>query len=192
MIGLTGDKLGRYFPATSPTSGTPRCLRGHVAQSLETAGFALRAQIIWDKTRLVIGRGDYHWQHEPAWYAVRKGKTGHWAGIASRRRSGASRIEIRDRPRDAEAYRMYEPANREQLGAGPGVYEPFSGTRTTIIAAEITGRAFSMELAPAYVDVAVHRWQAFTGEQARLASTDQVFEQVGRHRKAQPVHEEAL
>ena len=35
---------------------------------------------IWDKTRLVIRRGDYHWQHEPAIYAVRKGKTGHWAG----------------------------------------------------------------------------------------------------------------
>lgn len=39
---------------------------GTVAASLEAAGFAIRSQIIWDKTRLVIGRGDYHWQHEPA------------------------------------------------------------------------------------------------------------------------------
>ena len=53
---------------------------GTVAASLEAAGFAIRSQIIWDKTRLVISRGDYHWRHEPAWYAVRKGKTGHWAG----------------------------------------------------------------------------------------------------------------
>ena len=51
-----------------------------VAASLEASGFAVRSQIIWDKTRLVIGRGDYHWQHEPAWYAVRKGRKGHWAG----------------------------------------------------------------------------------------------------------------
>jgi hypothetical protein len=51
-----------------------------VADSLEAAGFNLRYQIVWDKTRLVIGRGDYHWQHEPAWYAVRKGRKGHWAG----------------------------------------------------------------------------------------------------------------
>ena len=45
---------------------------GTVAESLEAAGFEIRAQIIWDKTRLVIGRGDYHWQHEPCWYAVRR------------------------------------------------------------------------------------------------------------------------
>jgi ParB-like nuclease domain len=50
---------------------------GTVAESLEASGFAIRTQIIWDKTRLVIGRGDYHWQHEPAWYAVRKGRKGH-------------------------------------------------------------------------------------------------------------------
>lgn len=49
-----------------------------VAKSLETCGFGIRAQIIWAKERLVIGRGDYHWQHEPCWYAVRN--QGHWAG----------------------------------------------------------------------------------------------------------------
>src|SRR6185312_9668425 len=42
-----------------------------VASSLERQGFGIRAQIIWAKERLVIGRGDYHWQHEPCWYAVR-------------------------------------------------------------------------------------------------------------------------
>ena len=51
-----------------------------VAEGLQSAGFAPRAQIIWAKNNIVIGRGDYHWQHEPCWYAVRKGKTGHWAG----------------------------------------------------------------------------------------------------------------
>jgi hypothetical protein len=42
-----------------------------VAESLTKEGFAIRAQIIWAKDRLVIGRGDYQWQHEPYWYAVR-------------------------------------------------------------------------------------------------------------------------
>ena len=51
-----------------------------MAESLESCGFAVRAQIVWDKTRLVIGRGDYDWQHEPAWYAVRNGRGGHWSG----------------------------------------------------------------------------------------------------------------
>ena len=49
-----------------------------VAESLFKTGFAIRAQIIWAKSRLVIGRGDYQWQHEPCWYAVRK--KGHWTG----------------------------------------------------------------------------------------------------------------
>src|SRR6195256_887141 len=49
-----------------------------VAESLTKQGFAIRAQIIWAKERLVIGRGDYHWQHELCWYAVRK--KGNWTG----------------------------------------------------------------------------------------------------------------
>jgi hypothetical protein len=36
-----------------------------VEDSLAAAGFEIRSQIIWDKTRLIIGRGDYHWRHEP-------------------------------------------------------------------------------------------------------------------------------
>src|SRR5690606_34631846 len=46
-----------------------------VQESLERAGFEMRSQIIWGKTRLIISRGHYHWQHEPCWYAVRKGES---------------------------------------------------------------------------------------------------------------------
>jgi len=48
-----------------------------VQRSLEQTGFVVRAQIIWAKDRLALSRGDYHWQHEPAWYAVRDGRPGH-------------------------------------------------------------------------------------------------------------------
>jgi DNA modification methylase len=51
-----------------------------VQVSLETAGFEIRYQIIWAKQHFVLGRGNYHWQHEPCWYAVRKGSNGSWAG----------------------------------------------------------------------------------------------------------------
>ena len=51
-----------------------------VAESLEACGFAIRSQIIWAKERLVLSRGDYHWQHEPCFYAVRSGGKGHWNG----------------------------------------------------------------------------------------------------------------
>ena len=59
---------------------------------------------------------------------------------------------------------------------GQAVYEPFSGSGTTIIAGEMTGRAiYAMELSPAYVDVAVNRWQDFTGEQAQLEGSGENF-----------------
>jgi DNA modification methylase len=59
---------------------------------------------------------------------------------------------------------------------GQAVYEPFMGSGTTLIAAEMTGRVcLGLELNPAYVDVAVTRWQDFTGEVAVLESTGQAF-----------------
>lgn len=50
------------------------------------------------------------------------------------------------------------------------VYDPFVGSGTTIIAAEATNRiCYAMELEPAYVDIAVKRWETFTGNKAELA-----------------------
>ena len=57
-------------------------------------------------------------------------------------------------------------------GTGGAVYEPFCGTGTTIIAAEQLGRrCLAIELVPQYVDVAVRRWQDFTGKRAILERT---------------------
>jgi DNA modification methylase len=56
---------------------------------------------------------------------------------------------------------------------GQALYEPFSGSGTTIVAAEMTGRScFAIEIDPAYVDVAILRWQAFTGETVNLLRID--------------------
>jgi DNA modification methylase len=68
---------------------------------------------------------------------------------------------------------------------GQTVYEPFLGSGTTVIAAETVGRAcLAMELNPAYVDVSLQRWQAFTGRKAELAGRSATFEDVAaeRHR----------
>ena len=47
------------------------------------------------------------------------------------------------------------------------VYEPFAGSGTTIIAAEQPGRrCFAIEIEPGYVQIAIDRWEAFTGQQA--------------------------
>ena len=69
---------------------------------------------------------------------------------------------------------------------GQAVYEPFSGSGTTIIAGEMTGRhIYAVELNPAYVDVAVKRWQDFTGQQAILESDGRTFADVAAQRIVQ-------
>jgi len=66
---------------------------------------------------------------------------------------------------------------------GQAVYEPFCGSGTTIIAAAMTGRScHAVELSPAYVDVAVLRWQAFTGAEATLEGDGRSFAAVAEQR----------
>jgi DNA modification methylase len=66
---------------------------------------------------------------------------------------------------------------------GQAVYDPFSGSGTTIIAAEMTGRScFAIEIDPAYVDVTVLRWQAFTGQTAILARDGRSLAEVALER----------
>ncbi|QIS94687.1 site-specific DNA-methyltransferase [Nitratireductor mangrovi] len=160
---------------------------GIVAESLEASGFAIRSQIVWDKTRLVIGRGDYHWQHEPAWYAVRKGRKGHWKG--DRKQTTVWQIPHRKNDSGHGTQKPVECMRRpieNNSSPGQAVYEPFSGSGTTIIAAEMTGRCcHAIELDPAYVDVAVKRWQSFTGETAMLEGGDASFATVAAERGAQ-------
>lgn len=58
-----------------------------VQESLSAVGFGVRAQIVWAKNNIAIGRGDYHWQHEPCWYAVRQKAKGHFGPLLRRRHS---------------------------------------------------------------------------------------------------------
>jgi DNA modification methylase len=150
-----------------------------VAESLEVSGFKIRSQIIWAKDRLVLSRGDYHWQHEPMFYAVKKTGKGHWAGD----RKQTTLWQIANKDQDATTVhgtqKPVECMRRPILNnssPGQAIYEPFMGSGTTLIAAETTGRVcLGIELNPAYVDVAVQRWQQFTGEDAVLDGTDQTF-----------------
>lgn len=66
------------------------------------------------------------------------------------------------------------------------VLDPFLGSGTTLIACERTGRrARAIEIDPYYVDVAVRRWQAYTGKDAVLESTGVTFDEVTDHRNSQ-------
>jgi DNA modification methylase len=149
-----------------------------VAESLFKSGFSIRAQIIWAKERLVMSQGDYHWQHEPCWYAVRK--KGNWTGDRKQTTlwnipTGGQDVETRhstQKPVECMRRPILNNSNPGQV-----VYEPFLGSGTTLMAAQSTGRVcYGVEIDPLFVDVAIRRWQAFTGEKARRLNDGQTFD----------------
>jgi DNA modification methylase len=163
-----------------------------VASSLRAVKFGIRAQIVWVKQRHVLGRGDYHPQHEPcfyavregeeddrwrfveehevATYAVREGRKGDYRG--GRKQSTVWFIEHVKNDTGHGTQKPVEAMKRpieNNSGAGDLVYEPFSGSGTTLVACEMTSRRCrAVELNPLYVDVAIRRWEAFTGRRAVL------------------------
>ena len=59
---------------------------------------------------------------------------------------------------------LLERAITNSSTSGDRVLDTFMGSGSTLIACERTGRVgLGMEIDPVYVDVAVARWEAFTG-----------------------------
>jgi DNA modification methylase len=163
-------------------------LRGDVvAAGLAGCGFQLRAQIVWAKQHFTLSRGDYHWKHEACWYAVRDGKTSHWQGgrkqttlweIPNNNPFGnGQREESSGHGTQKPVECMRRPiANNSR--PGQAIYDPFLGSGTSLIAAEMSGRVcYGLELDPAYVDVVVRRWQRFTGREATHQASGQSFDE---------------
>ena len=136
-------------------------------------GLLAHQVVIWKKSRSVLGRSDFAYNYEPCLYG--------WIG----RQRPAAKL----RP-PAEATAVWEVASAIEDGAAgihptqkpvelvkrpilwhtaPGdlIYDPFAGSGTAIVAAEMTGRrCFALELSPAFCDVIVTRWERFTGQKA--------------------------
>ena len=136
-------------------------------KNLEDLNFQMRQQIIWAKDRFAISTGNYHWQHEACWYAVRKNSSANWVGD----RSQTTLWSINSRDDAGHGHATQKPVEcmkrpiDNNSSVGQAVYEPFSGSGTTIMACEITGRqCLAIEINPQFVDVAITRWSDFTGK----------------------------
>jgi DNA modification methylase len=154
-----------------------------VQASLEAVGFEVRSQIIWAKDRFALSRGHYHWQHEPCWYAVRG--TAHWMGD----RSQNTLWNIKAREDSGHGHGTQKPVECmrrpivNHTKRGDAIYDPFLGSGTTMMAAELAERVcYGIDIDPQYVDVAVIRWQDFTGANAILEGDGRTFEQVKTER----------
>lgn len=157
-----------------------------VALALMQCGFEIRNQIVWCKENYAISRGHYNSQHECCWYAVRKGRTAHWCG--NNTESTFWKVNrMDDQPRTGHAAQkpveiMRRPI-RNHTKSGNGIYDPFLGSGTTLIAAESIDRACNgLELDPAFCDVIVTRWQNLTGRQATLDGDGRSFAEIKAER----------
>jgi DNA modification methylase len=165
---------------------------GEVAAGLEATGLRIRAQIIWAKQHFALGRGDYHWQHEPCWYAVRESKSSRWCGdrtqstlwqVPNLNPFGGQTEEATGHGTQKPLGLMRRPILNNSV-RGDLVYDPFLGSGTTLIAAESSERiCYGLDIDPRYVDVTVLRWQKLTGKAAVLLSDGRSFDEVAAERR---------
>lgn len=125
------------------------------------AGWHWHQTIIWAKSTFALGHNDYHYQHEPILYGW-KGKNRRWYG-------GRDKCSVlaHDKPSRNGEHPTMKPVSlvaeclQNSSRAGDLGFEPFSGSGTTLIAAEQTGRLCrAIELSPKYVAVALERLSA--------------------------------
>jgi DNA modification methylase len=175
---VSNDDVADWSPAWRLFPGdvayvwhAPGPLQAVVLASIERSGFKARSHIIWAKDRLVLSRGDYHWQHEPCWYAVRDGKPGHRTDD----RKQTTLWEIPARDDSGHGHGTQKPlecmARPMRNHDAPEVYDPFLGSGTTMVAGQNLGRrVFGLEISPAYCAVILQRMaDAFPGIEIRKA-----------------------
>jgi DNA modification methylase len=144
-----------------------------VAAGLKAIGFEIVSQVIWDKGLFAMGRSWYHWSHEPCWVVRKKGskvpfrgsrdQATIWRVPSPKMIMGGSAEPRLDHPTQKPLV-LFETPIRNHLKAGDPLYEPFCGSGTALIAAERTGaRCYAMEIDPIYVEVALARWERFSG-----------------------------
>lgn len=148
-----------------------------VQAGLERVGFEVKQQLIWDKGLFALSRADYNWGHEPCLYAKRAGARVPWLGPSNQSTvwqapspkmvmapSGAVGDEKVDHPTQKPALLFTRPVENH-LQPGESLYDPFAGSGTALIAAELTGRrCLAMEIDPWFCDLARARWEAFANE----------------------------
>ncbi len=128
--------------------------------AFKKAGWDLKQCIIWVKQRFVMGRQDYHWQHEPILYGWKPGAAHKFYG--GRNQSTVWQI---DRPMASREHPTMKPVSlcakaiENSSKAGDIVLDLFGGSGSTLIACEQLNRTcYMMEIDPVYCDVIVQRY----------------------------------
>jgi site-specific DNA-methyltransferase (adenine-specific) len=136
--------------------------------ALINSSFKLRQTLIWAKNSMVMGRQDYHWQHEPCLYGWKDGSSHSWYSdrkqttLLNFNRPTSSKLHPTMKPVDLISYLINNSSKQGDL-----IYDSFLGSGTTIISCEKLQRScYGLEFDPKYCDVIIQRWQQFTGKEA--------------------------
>jgi DNA modification methylase len=157
-------------------------------QAWREVGLLAHQVVIWKKTRSVLTYSWFMWDYEPVLVGWPEGHQPKTRPPAEERAVWeiASRSEEGDPGGQHPTCKPTELIRRPILWhTKPGglIYEPFSGSGTAIIAAEMSGRrCCALELAPQFVDVGVTRWQNYTGRQATLDGDGRTFAEIAAER----------
>jgi DNA modification methylase len=142
--------------------------------------------VIWAKNTFTLGRSDFQRQWEPMLYGWKEGGPHYWSGARD-----MGDVWFVDKPHKNDLHPTMKPVELMEkailLSSNEGdlVLDPYAGAGSVLIACHKNGRrARLIELDPIYVDVAIRRWQDFSGEKARLASTGQTFDELQEERQA--------
>ena len=148
--------------------------RAGLIQDIWTSiGILTIQQIIWVKPHAMHTYSFYPWQHEPCVFGWKKGHKPNHDGDHSHKLTSVWQIGLAVDEKRLGKHPTQKPVElfaipmRKHTERGDVCYEPFSGSGSQIIAGEREGRkVYALEIEPTFVDVAVARWEAFTGRTA--------------------------
>jgi DNA modification methylase len=153
-------------------------------QAFTDAGGHWSTFVIWAKHHFTLGRSDYQRQYEPILYGWREGTDHFWCGARDQgdiwfiKRPMANLEHPTMKPVE-----LVERAIRNSSKTRDTILDVFGGSGTTLIACEKAGRqARLMELEPRYCDVAVQRWQQWSGGTASLEGDGRTFAEMATAR----------
>lgn len=129
--------------------------------------------LVWVKENQVLSHNNYHKQYELIFFGYKQGGGNLW--YSSREMQDASDVwQISRDPSKNYVHPTQKPvelaarAIRNSSQKGSIIYEPFSGSGSTLLACEQLGRVcYAMELDPYYCEMTARRWEQLTGETAR-------------------------
>jgi DNA modification methylase len=160
-----------------------------IAAAFERHGLLLHQILVWVKPTATFGHCFYRWRHEPCAFGWKKGNRpthgyGDMETVWECDWEGKSRVVGNEHPTQKPT-RLFEIPMEQHTQKGAIVLEPFSGSGSQLIAAErLLRRCRAVEISPAFVDVAVRRWQEATGNDAILEGNGQTFAAVTNERQS--------